>query len=278
MSEQPIESLRDAALALARDGIPVFPCAPDRKIPLTAHGFHDATTDPRRVKAWWDADPRANIGVPTGAPGSDVLDVDVRATGSGFPALRDLRQAGLVSGWNSAVRTPSGGLHLYFTGTAQPCGSVPPAHIDFRGHGGYVLVPPSTVDGRPYRCVAHRSAVREPLDWTAITAQLRPETDRPRPGTAQQAGPPDLARLTSWVEKQPEGNRNRGLYWAACRLPSTSERELTALIDAAVRAGLPRPEARRTVASARARIGAAPRSTFPSRTDQRLATTPTRWL
>jgi hypothetical protein len=34
------------ALAYARHGWPVFPCAPGAKIPATRHGFRDATTDP----------------------------------------------------------------------------------------------------------------------------------------------------------------------------------------------------------------------------------------
>ena len=49
-----------------------------------------------------------------------------------------------------------------------------------------------------------------------------------------------------------EGNRNDGLFWAACRMheaDSTNE-DLEQLVAAAVTAGLPEDEARRTVASA----------------------------
>ncbi|MBD4580751.1 DNA primase, partial [Xanthomonas citri pv. citri] len=35
-----------AARELAAAGVPVFPCVPGGKRPLTEHGFHDATTDP----------------------------------------------------------------------------------------------------------------------------------------------------------------------------------------------------------------------------------------
>lgn len=55
-----------AALSYARRGIPVFPCEPGGKRPLTYNGFWDATTDIGRVKAWWSRWPDANVGVPTG--------------------------------------------------------------------------------------------------------------------------------------------------------------------------------------------------------------------
>jgi hypothetical protein len=46
-----------------------------------------------------------------------------------------------------------------------------------------------------------------------------------------------------------EGNRNAGLYWAACRAARDGD-VLGQLVAAAVQAGLPEDEARRTVASA----------------------------
>src|SRR3712207_7566457 len=71
-----------AALAYARRGIPVFPCEPGGKAPLTYSGFWDATTDARRIKTWWDRWPHANVGVPTGErSGLLILDIDPRAGG-----------------------------------------------------------------------------------------------------------------------------------------------------------------------------------------------------
>ena len=53
------------ALAYARHGWPVFPCQPDSKEPATRHGFLDATTDPDRIRRWWDRQPAANVAIAT---------------------------------------------------------------------------------------------------------------------------------------------------------------------------------------------------------------------
>lgn len=66
--------LLTAALRYAERGLPVFPCKPGKKVPLTAHGFKDATTDPAVIKTWWKKHPKANIGVATGPRWFDQLD------------------------------------------------------------------------------------------------------------------------------------------------------------------------------------------------------------
>lgn len=72
-------SLGRVAGDLASAGVPVFPCVPGQKRPLTARGFHSATTDPAQIERWWTRWPEANLGLPTGAvSGVVVVDVDVR--------------------------------------------------------------------------------------------------------------------------------------------------------------------------------------------------------
>lgn len=259
-------SLAEAAAGYAAAGLAVFPCVPGAKRPLTRHGFTDASTDLERIGGWWQRWPEANIGLPTGQVGGfDVVDIDVHPGGSGFPALRRARQAGLVDGWTTLVRTPSGGVHLYFCSgeeRGQESWALPTAHVDFRGVGGYVVVPPSQVitdDGaqRGYRLIASGRDSR-PIEARELRRLLTPQPrGRPiRPGIAWagQSG----ERLGAWLAAQPEGNRNRALYWAACRQAEAGVPEDQAryvLGPAAARTGLDEREINTTLASAYRTLG-----------------------
>ena len=258
MGPQRDTQLGQRALRYAASGVPVFPCVPGGKVPLTERGFHDATTDPETVTAWWTRHPQANIAAPTGAPAFDVLDVDVRPNGSGWDALHEARRAGLVDGWARAVQTPSGGLHLYYPGTEQRNGSIRGWHLDFRGQGGYVLLPPSLGQTKAYsrRYVTLDQRPRgRPLNWAAIVKLLDPPAPPPAsPGRTAIArnGDDPTPRLAAHVACQPEGNRNSALFWAAHRAVEANVADYEPLITAAITAGLPESEARRTVSSARA--------------------------
>jgi hypothetical protein len=240
------------ALACARRGWPVFPCAAGEKIPATRHGFRDATTDERQIIAWFGRHPDWNLAIATGAPGPDVLDVDQHGSaGNGFSAFARLRHAGLLDGATACVRTPHGGLHLYFTGSHQRNGHLPAHHLDFRSAGGYILAPPSQVGGKPYQRIKTLDG-HGGLDWAAVTRLLQPEhqqSQRPRP---PQASSHDLGHLARWVAGQHEGNRNAGLFWAANRaLEADPATDLSPLAAAARQAGLADPEITRTLNSAR---------------------------
>jgi hypothetical protein len=237
------------ALAYARYGWPVFPCQPGSKQPATRHGFRDATTDPGQIRSWWDRQQDANVAIATGLPGPDVLDVDQHGlAGNGFTACHRLAAAGLLNGVSAVVVTPGGGLHLYFAGSRQPSGRLPRQHLDFRATGGYVLAPPSQVSGRHYRLVRRQSQCAG-LTWTSVTSLLAPghrAPDRLVPAAAVDAG-----RLVAWVERLEPGNRNNGLFWAACRAAETGESSLLDdLAAAAARTGLTDREITRTIASA----------------------------
>ena len=80
-----------------------------------------------------------------------------------------------VNGAAAYVRTPTGGMHAYFAGTDQHNGRLPSHHLDFRSKGGYVVAPPSAVNGRQYELVK-RADGQGGLDWAAVTRQL--ETER----------------------------------------------------------------------------------------------------
>jgi len=254
------------ALAYAAAAWPVFPVKAGLKVPAIpsahppgatctgecgrdGHGFYDATTDPGRITEWWHRYPGANPAIRTGAPGPDVLDVDTGPAGSGWSAFGRLKRAGLLTGASVLVRTRSGGLHLYFTGTGQPCGRLPRHFLDFKAAGGYVLAPPSFVraDDKPggfYALVDQRDGTAR-LDWQAVRRLLDPQR-KPVPST--RTG--NISALARWVAEQPEGNRNAGLYWAANRVIEEGL-DPAGLLGAALAAGLSEAEALRTINSAR---------------------------
>lgn len=138
--------LLGAALAYARRGVPVFPCEPGGKRPLTYNGFWDASPDPHRVEAWWRRWPDANLGVPTGErSGLLVLDVDPEAGGS--ESLRALERVYGPLPKTAKARTGGGGMHVFFgypvgEEVRNSAGRLGPG-LDVRGEGGYVVVPPS---------------------------------------------------------------------------------------------------------------------------------------
>lgn len=259
--------LPDAAAAFAAAGMPVFPCAPGGKQPITRRGFHDATTDVAQVQAWWSRFPAANIGMPTGAAsGVVVVDVDVHGV-NGYAAFRRARQAGLVDGWEALVRPPTGGLHIYYpaAGGEQPSWQAGRAGIDFRGDRGYILVPPSRrlidSDSVLYRPTTFAATDSRPLDAGRLREFLDPKPPaRPRPSGPVADSEAMVGRLASWVARRQEGERNAGLFWAACKLAENGMPPGDAfevLGAAASQAGLAEREITTTVRSAYRAVGTA---------------------
>lgn len=243
-----------AALDYAARGWPVFPCEPDGKAPLGAlvpHGVKNATTDPARITTWWTRRPDANVAIATGAPALDVVDVDNKPDGNGFVAFNRLVRAGVLSGAVYLARTPSGGLHAGFPGTDQGCGRVGSHFIDFKARGGYIVAPPSTVQGNSYVLTEDRPT-GAPVDWARIKRILDPpRPSRPAP-TNRGRTSRGVGALVDWLSKQREGNRNNALFWAACRAVESGAtgHDLDQLLAAAVGIGLDEGPARATIRSA----------------------------
>lgn len=139
-----IPALRPSALWYARQGWPVFPLAPNSKVPATQHGVKDATTNKEQIVNWWSqAD--YNIGLATGVM-FDVIDVDGEVGIQSFAALPEE----VVPTVHGRVSTPRG-FHLYVPVNEQSGNKagIRPG-IDYRGKGGYVVSPPSQLDLKHY--------------------------------------------------------------------------------------------------------------------------------
>ena len=247
----------------------------------------DATTNRARVLAWWTRHPQAKIGLATGYL-FDVLDVDGPA---GAQAIRTLAAEHGVSSSGPLVRTRGGGWHLYLAptglGNAHPYGL---EHVDWRGRGGYVVVPPSRhasghpTSGWPGRNLNTPLAqvpapllerLHRPLDRSIVPIPL-PVSERPGPRCGQAALAEELTRVAT----APRGQRNQELWEAARNLynlvatGALDPREVyQGPLQAAQRCGLLAEEPRqthRTLASGRqiglAHPGRPAQPTSPERT------------
>lgn len=181
------------ALRLAGAGMHVFPLIPGGKEPVIkgGRGCLDATTDPTTIYEWWTKYPDANIGTGCGPTGIVTIDVDVRNGKPGMANWQALCQGREIPP-TLTVRTPSGGLHLYFR--------VPPTlnlgntsgklgeGIDTRGAGGYVVAPGSVLAGdeEPYAVVLDLPIAAMPQWLVDMLAQVE---ERPTPGPVRPVEP-----------------------------------------------------------------------------------------
>ena len=148
------------------------------------------------------------------------------------------------------MRTPSGGLHAYFTGTGQRNGHLPAHHLDFRSRGGYVLTPPSRIDGKPYQLIQTLARPRRPGLGRRHPPPATPAR-APRPGTPSPAARTSAA-WPGGSPARPKATATPALFWAANRaLEADPAADLSPLAAAARQAGLGEREITRTLDSAR---------------------------
>jgi AAA domain-containing protein/bifunctional DNA primase/polymerase-like protein len=99
---------------------------------------------------------------------------------------------GVLDPW--VTRTLGGGSHLYFAGSLPSTVAKLGAGLDTRGIGGYVLVPPSVVDGKPY-------AVEEDTDLAELPSWV---SDLVSAKHAKLAAPDDVVLDTPYNIKRAE--------------------------------------------------------------------------
>jgi hypothetical protein len=231
------------ALAYAGAGLAVLPLVSGGKVPLCRNGLHDATTDPDVIRGWWGQNPLANIGVrpPRGVV---VLDVDPRSGGT-LEALGPLPVT-----WTA--RTGGGGWHIWFQFPGPVRGKLDRAPgVDIKSNSGYVVVPPSVhPSGRNYEWLNNARIASLP---SHLSERVRVPPIRRWMSSSVAVGSCD--GLVRFVATAQPGERNRCLFWAACRaFESGGDPVLLAqLADAASAVGLSGMEIERTVRSAERR-------------------------
>ncbi len=148
------------ALSAAEAGFPTFPTNPSTKKPYISDWPNRATTDKSKIVEFWTLFPDAMAGVVTGVPsGYFVLDIDVEENEDPFEKLAEFEKQHGNLPKTMTVKTPSGGLHLYFKMPLQTdlrnSASKIGHGIDIRANGGYVIYPGSTrSDNKTYQLIS----------------------------------------------------------------------------------------------------------------------------
>jgi len=244
-------------LAVAALGFAIFPLPRNAKVPTLTNWPDRCISDPETIRRCWL--PGSNIGI--GCKANQVLGVDLdrhHSEADGIETFSRLLQAhGQPWPETFTVRTPSGGLHLYFRAPRERAlgntqGKLGPG-IDTRGPGrgnagGYLVAPGSLIDGTPYT-IARELPMAELPGW--LTELLDPPTPPPsaRPATLPAIGDRYAARaLQGEIDRllaAPGGERNAELNRAAFVLGTLVGGQLldrgvaeTALREAAVAIGL----------------------------------------
>ncbi len=256
------QDLASHAAAYARAGLAVLPlhtpadggcscgapgCLSVGKHPRTAHGKDDATTDIRKIAAWWTCWPEANVGVRP-PEGVVVLDVDLRAGGpTALVAL--LTQQGRHLPPTLTANTGGGGLHAWYS-CAPPYRGQLCAGVDIKSSSGYLVAPPSPhASGRRYMW-ANELPIAPAPPWLRQLIR-RPTTLKQNIRSVPAGGSADDG-LIRVVATAAQGGRNRALHWAACRAADRGAPAdlIDQLRDAARSVGLADAEIERTIRSA----------------------------
>lgn len=190
-----------AALEYLALGWSVIPCEANGKKALVEWtDFQKVRPTEKQIKEWWSQYPNANIAVITGSISSLVcVDVDTYKGGSpdGLP----------YSGVRA--RSARGGLHFFYkypenTERVKTYANAE-THIDVRGDGGYVVIAPSTIDGKAYEFLEFDGL----QGLGTAPGWVREDADNDKGRDSDKAGRGDR-RQSSWLSDLFEGGLREG--------------------------------------------------------------------
>src|SRR4051795_10480685 len=136
---------RDAAPDLLARGLAVVPCcSADGKVPLVEWGKWTKRPGRAFIEKMMRRYPSTNVGIIAGLSGITVVDCDDPAAVAVMIAR--------CGDTPLKVRTPSGGVHLYYRAAGERCADLRPEglKVDVKSIGGFVVAPPSVRPDGPH--------------------------------------------------------------------------------------------------------------------------------
>ena len=174
MKKQERKTVKQYTAIYTKKGFCVLPIVPNDKKPLTKNGYKDASKDREKVLEQFKKHPKANIAIATGKAYSGfwVLDVDKKGDEDGSIVIEHIQ---LITGkFNTrTVHTPSGGTHYYFKCGNEDLGCRTRifSGVDIKGEGGYVLAPPSKINGNRYKLGKGQTEVKAAPELVYVFAK-----------------------------------------------------------------------------------------------------------
>lgn len=198
----------DAARAYVARGWHVFPLAHDTKgkFPsgqsshLLKRGFRDASVEPGQIEAWWRQWPDANIGLNLVESGLLAIDVDLYKPDCGWNAFVSGKDIPKTFVQDSA----SGGRHYLFASAPNETFPGQVCHgVDLKHHG-YILLAPSTFEGRLYQI--YRDVDPAPCpDWVPRKHHPPAKDIAIDLGRRESACRQEVEELLSWIDPDAGG-------------------------------------------------------------------------
>ncbi|MFF9458588.1 bifunctional DNA primase/polymerase [Streptomyces flaveolus] len=202
------------------------PCLPAGR---WCHGFHAATLDQERIGRWWGRHPEFGVGVSCGPADLIVIDIDAHSSPPpdrdrilpGIPIADHVDLTGLANGFHTLavlaalrgrsspaedtgtlrVRTPSGGLHVWYrvcnnrpwqSSVGSTRGRALAWQVDIRARGSYIVAPGTTIRHGTYTPVGDVRTPGPLPDWLA--QELQRTGHLPAPGIPAPRPVPPRAR------------------------------------------------------------------------------------
>ena len=191
------------AIEYAKKGWKVFPLKENAKAPATSDGFKSATTDIEQITKWWKQNPKYNIGIATGQQsGISVIDID------GKEAMKALTDNGITDSPETLIHKTIKGFHyILLYNPIYPQGAGFLEKLDIRNEGGYIVAPPSEIDGQKYSVYKDKDV----STWDSLSQFFRSydSQNRQRDVSENKTVPEQPTWVTEYLtEGVPEGQRN----------------------------------------------------------------------